>query len=235
MAFIQSGAQTDASLATVDPTSKALRATLRPFENLTYIKETAFSGAITASLAANSVIFTWKNSSQFLHVVRRISVGFNNTTAFAQGSAVLGVYINRTNFITQGTTNSTSFVGNLSVARTSLASSSATVYINTTTGITGDVTLNEDTAPFAIGAVDFPAAITYFPSAVSKGSLVSGGNTWSEAGKTLEDLFDATGTNSYPLVLHPNEGFRIKNDTVFPATGVTTMVLNVEYAEILSL
>ena len=234
MAFIQSGAQTDASLATVDPTFKALRTTMRPPDMLTYIKESAFSGAITASLAAGSVVFTYKNSSQFLHVIRRISIGLNATTAFTQGSAAFGAYFNRTNFITQGTTNSTSFIGNLSVARTSLASSSATEYINTTTGITGDVTLNEDTVPFAICAMDFPAFITYTSNTISRGNFNGSGNTMAFPGMAAVDLFDASGTNSFPLVLYPNEGFRIKNDTIFPATGVATMIVNIERAEVAS-
>jgi hypothetical protein len=103
--------------------------------------------------------------------------------------------------------------GNIGKKRTSHPTTGVVSYVCTTTGITGDTATNEDTSPHATAAFDLPAAIGAVPIA-----------------GTREMLYQST--NQYPLILAPNEGFRIKNDTAFAATGISNLIVNVEYDEI---
>jgi hypothetical protein len=124
------------------------------------------------------------------------------------------LYPVRTSF-TQGTTNGTlvPLSGNIGKKRTSHPTTGVVSYICTTTGITGDTATGEDTQPHATAVFDLPAAI---------GTVPTVGN-WEMAYQS---------TSQYPLILAPTEGFRIKNDIAFAATGVSNLIVNLEYDEI---
>jgi len=213
MALIQSGL--DSSLATVD-SSGSIYTTIYPNKVIGAYQWSATSGSIAASTAANSVLFTLKNGGTNILVLKRLSVGLQVTTAYTKGSLRLSSYIVRTSF-TQGATNGTlvTLTGNNGKKRTSFPTTTAVGYICTTTGITGDTATGEDTIPFGITNMDLPASIGNVP--------VTG----------LADLCTQLSTE-YPIVLAAGEGIRVKNDTAFALTGVSNLIVNLEYAEVAS-
>lgn len=213
MALIQSGLSTN--LATVDTTG-SIYTTIYPNVGVGAYQFTGVSGTIAASTAANSILFTFKNNGTNLMVIRRFSVGLQVTTAFTKGSLRLSTYFVRTSF-TQGTTNGTliTLTGNNGKKRTSQPTTNAVGYICTTAGITGDTATGEDTTAFASAGLDLPAAIGNVPT------------------QGLYDMIVHTDTE-YPLVLAPQEGFRLKNDTAFAATGSGNLIVNIEYGEVAS-
>jgi len=207
MALIQSGATTD--LLTIDPTAKAARTTLRPNEVTGAYRWTGTSGSIAAATAAG-VLFTWKYTGSGVAVLRRIDVGLQVTTAYTQGGIRMSSYFVRTAF-TQGVTNGTAITltGNNGKKRTSHATTNVSAYICTTTGITGDTATGEDVAPFGSTVLNQPANI----------------------GVVASQILYQDDPTDFPLVFAANEGFRIKNDTAFAATGASNLIVTVEYDE----
>jgi hypothetical protein len=209
MAVLQSGAST--ATMTVDPTFSAARVTLRPNELTGSYRASLVSGTIAASTAAG-VLYTFKYTGTGLCIVRSVQVGEQVTTAYTQGSMRLGLYVVRSSF-TQGTTNGTQTVFSVNKKRTSLATPNASAVIGTTTVITGDTVGAEDSVAYGHILLNLPAAITTTP--------VDG----------LRDFIGPYNASAYPLVLAQNEGFRIKNDTAFAATGSGNLVVTVEWEE----
>lgn len=213
MAIIQSGASTD--LLTVESTMKAARVTIKPNESVGSYAFSAFSGTIAASTAAG-VLFTFKNNGLNLIAIRRISVGLQTTTAYTKGSLRLSTYFVRTSF-TQGTTGATlvTLTGNNAKKRTNMPTTSAVAYITTTGLITGDTATGEDNQAFGTTNMDLLAVIGNQP------------NTG------LADIYRQDDID-YPVLLAAGEGFRLKNDTAFAATGASTLIVNVAYEELTS-
>jgi hypothetical protein len=209
MAIVQSGAST--STMTVDPTLNAARVNLRPNEITGSYRASLVSGTIAASTAAG-VLYTFKYTGTGVCIVRSVQVGEQVTTAYTQGSMRLGLYVVRSSF-TQGTTNGTLTTFSVNKKRTSQATPNASAVISTTTVITGDTAGAEDSTAYAHVLLNLPAAITTTP--------VDG----------LRDFIGPYNASAYPLVLAQNEGFRIKNDTAFAATGSGNLVVTVEWEE----
>jgi hypothetical protein len=207
MALIQSGATTD--LLTIDPTAKAARVTLRPNEVTGAYRWTSTSGSIAAATAA-SVLFTWKYTGSGVAVLRRIDVGLQVTTAYTQGGIRMSSYFVRTSF-TQGITNATAITltANNGKKKTSHPTTTAAAYICTTTGITGDIAAGEDATPFGSTVLNMPASI----------------------GVVVPQILYQDDPTDHPLIFAQNEGFRIKNDTAFAATGQSNLIVMVEYDE----
>lgn len=214
MAIIQSGQ--DTNLAQIEA-SNSIRTTIYPnYSSVGAYQHSAVSGSIAAATAANGILYTFKNAGTNLIILRRLSIGLQTTTAYTQGGIRFSSYFVRTSF-TQGTTNATlvTLTGNNGKKRTSMTTTTAVAYICTTAGITGDTATGEDTVPFSTTVLNLPASITTSPSA------------------GLVDMNLQIDTE-YPLVFAANEGFRIKNDTAFAATGVSNLIVNVEYGEYVS-
>ena len=221
MAVLQSSAN-NVSTMVVDATASAGHVTLRTNESLGSYRASLVSGTIAASTAAANVLFTFKNTGTNQCIVRSVQTGFQATTAFTQGSVRLSLYPIRGNFHTQALTNGTQTIFSATnKKRTSQANPTATAVICTTTGIIGDqnppsttvsASTGEDTAPMGTILLNLPNAITTAPP------------------DGLRDLLGPY-TGSFPFVLAPNEGFRIKNDTAFPATGSGNLVVSVEWDE----
>lgn len=209
MAVLQSGAST--ATMTVDPTFSAARVTLRPNEITGSYRASLVSGTIAASTAAG-VLFTFKYTGSGLAIVRSVQVGEQVTTAYTQGSMRLGLYVVRSSF-TQGTTNGTQTVFSVNKKRTSQATPNASAVICTTTVITGDSVGAEDSVAYGHVLLNLPASITTTP--------VDG----------LRDFIGPYNASAHPLILAQNEGFRVKNDTAFAATGSGNLVVSVEWEE----
>ena len=210
MAVIQSGASST-TLMTVDPTNLAARVTLRPNELTGSYRASLVSGTIAASTAAG-ILYTFKYTGTGVCIIRSVQVGEQVTTAYTAGSMRLGLYIVRTSF-TQGTTNGTQTIFSVNKKRTSQSTPNASAVISTTTVITGDTTGSEDSVAYNHVLLSLPATITTTP--------VDG----------LRDFINPYSATSYPIVLAQNEGFRIKNDTAFAATGSGNLVVAVEWEE----
>ena len=79
MAVIQSPDLTRS--AEIDATMKAIRASIRPQEALSWISAAERSGSLTGP-AANTALFSFRNLSANPVLVRRVGCGFLTTTAF---------------------------------------------------------------------------------------------------------------------------------------------------------
>ena len=207
MGQIQSGATAD--LLTVDPTFKAARVTIRPPEITGAYRIAQRSGNIAASTAAASMLYAFRYTGTGVALVTSVRIGLNLITGYTQGSISFGIYFTRSYNVTE-TTNYTAatLTTNNAKLRTSHATTSAVCGICTTTGISGG-TGSDDTQPLAGCVFNLPATIV---------------------GQSVQDFFTFN-MQSHPIVLAQNEGFRIRNDTAFAATGASNLVVNVEWSE----
>ena len=207
MGQIQSGATSD--LLTVDPTFKAARVTIRPPEVTGAYRISQRSGLIAASTAAASILYAFRYTGTGVAIVSSVRIGLNVTTAYTAGSISFGLYFTRS-FTVIETTNMTAATlsGNNAKLRTSHATTSALSSICTTTGGTL-ATGTDDSQPLAALTFNLPNTIT---------------------GQMVQDFYNFN-LQSHPMVCAQNEGFRIRNDTAFAATGVSNLVVSVEWSE----
>lgn len=214
MAIIQSGV--DSTLLAVDPTMKSTRVVVKPDELTGAFQLGAASGALTTvaaytSTAGHVFAFRWAPNTSALCAVKRVSVGFNLTTGFGAAQQMgFALYAARSYSASHSGGTPIVLTGNNNKYRTSLGTSGVTnAQIATTTALTAG-THTIDSQP--LGQTNFWATTT-------AGSLL-----------TNYDLisYDA---NDYPFVLANNEGFIIANTILMGATGVGTLIVNVEWFE----
>lgn len=245
MAQIQSG-DIPSNIAIVDPTFKALRASIQTEEGVGHYRMVAASGSLAFNTAAGN-LFSFRYNGFGTCLIRRIGCGVFQTAATdVAGSIRLDSYVVR-NFVTMGTTNATAI--NLDNTngklRRNYASSLSRAYVCTTATITGDIgpngtgvpssTNGEDATPIGSVVLDIPVAITTSPP---------GRQLTTTAPRVNQDLsplgtVDILPLNSImsPQVLYNNEGFRIKsmNPTPGSTTGAYTFLFLVEWTESRSL
>jgi hypothetical protein len=193
----------------VDSTHKALRASIRPVEVLGWQSIGAQTGLITG-IAAGGSIFTLRNASANVLLIRRVSVGAIITTAFTAAQKVDFALAVARAFSANDTGGTTiGFTGNNCKHRTSLTTLNAVdCRISTTTALgagTRTVDVNR------LGNVGFWA-----------------GAVGAQLPQTALLTHD---TGDYPLVLAANEGLLITNETLMGATGVAVAYVNVEFGE----
>jgi hypothetical protein len=212
MALIQSGV--DATLLTVDPAFKAARISPRPMESLAWLSVGARSGALTGA-AANSAVFSFRNISANLVLVRRVGVGLTLTTGFTTAQEVaFGLMFARAFTASDTAQTAIALTGNNTKVRTALGTlTSVDCRISNTGALTaGTKTLDTN----HLGVVGSYAAATTAGAvlAPSQNNLLS------------QD------TGDYPIVLAQNEGINIMNLVAMGAAGVGTLYVNVELAEV---
>lgn len=210
MAVIEGG--TTGALQEVDSTFKAARTTLRPMEILAWNSVGATSGALTG-VAANGPVFSLRNISSNLLVVRRVQVGFSTTTAFTTAQALAYGLIFARSF-TASDSAGTAIVqtGSQNKHRTSLATpTSLDMRISAAAALTAG-TRTLDTVPLGVASGASTAVGTVMPTT----PLLS------------HDAGD------HPLVLAQNEGLVITNLIAMGAAGVINLHVNIEYAEVTS-
>ena len=216
MGYIQSGA--GIHKLTVGEEFDAARITIFPRDVVGSYVLSAATGGIAGGTGAGSVLATFKNSGSNQIIIRTIKIGIQTTTGYGANNGIrFSSYFVRNSF-TQGTTNGTAvtLTGNNDKKRTTgMATTTASVVMCTTTGITGDTATGEDTTPFATALFVLLTTVGTTPDA-----------GW-------VDLYTADWAE-FPIVLAPNEGFRIKNVTAFPATGVVSLMLKINYDELTS-
>ena len=213
MALIQSGV--DSTLLTVDPTMKAAHVVIKPDELTGAYQLAQASGALTtiaASTSSAGTVFSFRYApgGSTVCVVKRVSVGFVCTTAFGAAQQMgYGLYAARSFSGADSGGTAATLTGNNQKYRTSLATTGVTnINMATTAQLTaGTRTLDSQ----ALGA-------TYFWVPAAGTSLVQ------------TDLLSYD-PNDYPFVLATGEGFVIQNLVLMGATGVGTLVVNVEWFE----
>lgn len=213
MALIQSGA--DSTLMTVDPTMKAAHMVIKPDELTGAYQISMASGGLTtvaASTASAGTVFSFRYApgGSTVCVVKRVSVGFVCTTAFGTPQQMgFGLYAARGFSGADSGGTAATLTGNNQKYRTSLATTGVSNINMATTGALTAGTRTLDAQ--ALGA-------TYFYVGGTGTSLVQ------------TDLLSYD-PNDYPFVLANNEGFTIQNLVLMGASGVGTLVVNVEWFE----
>lgn len=200
------------TVAEIEAPSRAQRVTLRPLTTLGWNSLGEKTGAITG-LAANGCIFSFRNLSANLILVRRIGIGFMTTTAFTVAQALdYGLYVARNFSINDSAGTDITPSGNNGKHRTSFATP-ASLHVR-----------------ISAAAVLTPGTRILDANAIG---IVAGGSAGLATGlpPVLGNLFDHA-AGDHPLVLAQNEGFVINNLTAMGAVGVCKAYVNVEYAEI---
>jgi len=207
MATIVSGATAD--VMTVDPTFKAARVSIRPPEVTGAYRLAQRSGIIAASTAATSILYAFRYTGTGVAVISSVRVGLNVTTGYTAGSIVFSIWATRSYTVTETTAyTAATLTTNNAKLRTSFATCAVAAGICTTTTISGG-TGTDDAQPLSAVTFNLPATIT---------------------GQPVQDFFNFN-LQSYPLVCAQNEGFRIRNDTAFAATGASNLVVSIEWFE----
>ena len=193
----------------VDSTFRARRVSIRPTEVLAWLSYGGVSTGLTGVAAAGAV-FSLRNISTNLVIVRRVQVGFVTTTAFttAQGLAYK-LNVARAFTASDSGQNPVSFTGNNMKHRTSLAQ-----LTNADMRQSGSGAITAGTRTLDTNAVGF----------------VSGNSTGLATGMFIQSLFQHD-TGDYPLVLAQNEGIVIINDLAMGAAGVINLYITIEFAE----
>lgn len=216
MAVIQTQATTDQ--ATVDPTFKALRTSIRPDETVGQFQLSASSGLIAAT-AINSPLFAfrWAPGTGQVCTIKRVSLGVMTTTGPTAAQQISwGLYVAR-NWLTSDTGGTTLQPASATVTstgkyRTSLQSSVLTDARIATTGTLTAGSRVLDSQPLN-----------------SQNAWI--GATTAGVGTTLVNTnMIAYNPNDYPLVLQNNEGFVI-NLTLASVIMVHQIMVNVEWTE----
>lgn len=203
---------TSNALAEVDSGSLAQRTSLRPMRSLAWNSLAAQSGGLT-TIAAGGRIFSLRNTSTNLILIRRVGLGFVMTTAFGAAQIMeWGLAFGRSFTVSDTVGTDVSPTVNVGKHRTSLATPNIAARIGIAAVVSGG-TVTPDALYLGMTASWAPAAI---------GNLVA---------PTLNNLHDHT-ADDLPIVLAANEGIVIQNITTMGATGVGRAYVNLEYAEV---
>ena len=171
----------------------------------------AVSGALTG-IAAGGRIFSLRNTSSNLILIRRVGIGFMTTTAFTAAQALdFGLAVARSFTVGDTVGTDISPTGNFAKHRTSLATPNVQGRIGIAAVVSGG-TLTVDTSYVGIAA---------------------GGSTGLATGLIpVQDNLLSHATGDLPIVLAANEGIAINNITLMGALGVVKAYVALEYAEI---
>jgi hypothetical protein len=215
------------TIARVDLEQGALRTSIRPLETASrgHYRVSVATGVIGAALAANAQLFQFKwTDATRLAVVLKVRAFFLPLTAFTAATLTdfssLDAVMTRS-FAAGGGGTTLTLSGNNAKLRTSFATSLATINVATTAALTLATTL--DSQPFA--------------QSLRKGNRVNPAAATEEVitdpGATL-DFTPRIDSGEYPLVLAANEGFVIRNRTVWPPAGTGTYIFECGWAEVTS-
>ena len=199
------------NLQEVDTNTLAARVTLRPMKVLAWNRLAAQTGALTG-IVAGGRIFSVRNTSSNLIVVRQIGVGFMTTTAFTTAQALdFSLNIARSFTVSDTVGTDVSPTVNVGKLRTSFATPNVAARISATVVVSGG-TLVQDA--FAVGTV-------------------AGGSTGLATGIALSpDNMIGPAADGQPIVLAANEGITITNSTLMGAAGVIKVYISIGYLEI---
>lgn len=203
------------TVATVDPTAKALRTRIAPPEVVGAYGIRLVSGAVTG-VAANAPIWSFRYTGSGLLVVLRVELASMVTTAFTAAQLVDYELLVARSFSASDTTGTAAILtGNNGKMRTIQATTAlGDCRIGTTGALTaGTRTLDSQ----GIGYVNFWAN-------------AAGAGFYGNAPPFLY----TPGPQEYPVILANNEGLVINNITAMGAAGVLKLAVIVRYLELAS-
>ena len=181
------------------------------------------SGAIAAALAASGVVFAfrWGDATRIC-VVRRIEWKVQSLTAFTAATTTdfgFDVFSGRSYTASHTGGTAATLTGNSFKKRTTMGTTLLTDMRMATTAALGGGTITLDAQPFAasVGARNIvnPAAATEYI-------------IWQPANGLWQP---SMANGDYPLVYAQNEGFVIRNRTVWPAAGTAEITVSVDWSE----
>jgi len=227
MAVIEGG--TSAILAEVGAAAaKPIHVTSKPIDygTLGHYRISRVTGVLAAALAANAVVFSfrWGDATR-LCILTKLKARFLPLTPFTAATLTdhtsFDAFIGRS--FTASHTGGTGITpaGNDAKMRTSMGTSLVTDVRIATTAALGGGTITVDASPFA--------------QSIRKGNRVNPAAATEEVvmpttdGMEL-DFFMADG--DHPPVFAQNEGFVIRNRTVWPAAGTGQLMVTVAWAEV---
>lgn len=208
----------------VDGTShRALRVAARPIEALGHYRVQTNTGTLAAALAANAQVFQFKwTDATKLAVITKLKTRFLPLTPFTAATLTDHTSFDAVmvrSYAAGGGGTALTLTGNNAKMRTSMATSLAAINISTTAALTAATTL--DAQPFA--------------QSIRKGNRVNPAAATEEVVMPTADGMELDfdmGGGDYPLVLAQNEGFVIRNRTVWPAAGTGILSVMVGWAEV---
>lgn len=213
-------------IADVDGTTfRAMRTTARPVDHgaLGHYRISVVTGTLAAALAAAAQVFQfkWTDATRFA-IVYRVRTRFLPLTLFTAATLTdhtsFDAFMVRS-FAAGGGGTTLTLTGNNAKLRTSMGTSLATVNVSTTAALTAATTL--DSQPFA--------------QSIRKGNRIN------PAAATEETIMPTTDglefspnvdAGEHPLVLAQNEGFVVRNRTVWPAAGTGILLVECSWAEV---
>jgi len=226
MAVLEGG--TSAVVAEVGAVSaKGLHVITKPIDHgvLGHYRIAPSTGILGATLAANAQLlqFKWTDATR-LAVITYIEARFQTLTKFTAATltdygSLDGIVI-RPTYTGGGGGTALTMTGNNAKVRTSMGTSLVGEIRVATTGLLTAVSATLDTQPFC--------SWTMTGSTATSSATVEQGNS---QGGIMYDA-DNGGGGSHPLVLAQNEGFIIRNRTVWPAAGTGMYSFTVHWAEV---
>ena len=208
----------------VDATHRAARVSARPLDHgtLGHYRISVVTGTLAAALAASAQVFQFKNTTTNLSVIHRIRTRFLPLTLFTAATLTdhtsFDAFMVRSYAAGGGGTTLT-LTGNNAKLRTNMATCGSIINVSTTAALTAATTL--DANPFS--------------QSIRKGNRV---NPTAATEETIQPTTDGlefkpdVDAGEYPLVLAQNEGFVIRNRTVWPAAGTGILLIEVSWAEV---
>lgn len=191
-----------------------------PYSTLGHYRLAATSGTLAAALAANGQVFTWRwTDATRLCVISRVKLSFQCLTVFTAGTLTdFGFDMFKVTAVSAGGggTAITAFSKMRSNMATSLLGATD-VRISTTAALTALTTLDGSAIAQSIGDPNLTN-----PAGGTEEARVND--------PTL--LFEADmARGEHPLVLSQNEGFVLRNRTVWPAAGTGIVQVEVSWCE----
>ncbi len=216
-------------ISEVDGTAfRAIRTVNRPIDHgaLGHYRIQAVTGTLAAALAANAVVysFRWSDATR-LAVITKLKCRFLPLTLFTAATLTdhtsFDAYVGRSFSASHTGGTAMTPTGNNAKARTSMGTSLLGDLRISTTAALGGGTITLDAFPFA--------------QSIRKGNRVNPAAATEEVVMPQTDGMEMDfdmGGGDHPLVFAQNEGFVIRNRTVWPAAGTGILSVLVAWAEV---
>jgi hypothetical protein len=204
------------TVAEVEAAFKSMRATIYPQDPgaLGAYSLAVDNGAtgMTAALAANSPIFSWRWGNSNIAMLRSVRMGMGATTAFANGRMSFDMFVARA--FSASDTGGTAVAFTASKSNAKRTSMGATLLTDARISATGTLTAGTRTLDTN------PVGKIHGVSGTTAAQIITPGTV----------LWQRDSSDEYPLIFAQNEGFVIQ--ATVPATGVWFFSVAVEWMEL---
>ena len=198
------------ALQEVDATFKAARFTDRPPEAINWNSIGTTSGLLTG-VAAAGIVYSFRNTGANLFMVRRVAVGFVTTTAFSTAQGLQYQMVKANAFTISDTGGTPFYVAGANKHRNGMTNITSAPDIR----MSGAAALTAGTRTLEASPI----------------GLLNGTSNGVGTSMPVQNLFQHD-VGDYPLIIAQNEGFEILNGLTMGASGVLSLQILVEYAEV---